>query len=73
MRLKSFVSLALIAAGALAMSACSTVTTTKVLDNLAGCERHYDGAIGASMAGGQFSGTVKIDCTPAAVAAATAK
>jgi hypothetical protein len=52
-------------AAALAVSACNTTTTTKLLDNLAaGCERHYDGTIGASMAGGQFQGTVKIDCAP---------
>lgn len=52
-----------LAAGAALLSACSTTTTTKMLDNLAGCERHYDGAVSGGMTGGQFSGTVKIDCS----------
>lgn len=44
-------------------SACSSTATNHMLDNLAGCERHYDGAVSGGMTGGQFSGTVKIDCT----------
>lgn len=44
------------------LSACSSTATTHMLDNLAGCTRHYDGAVSGGMTGGQFSGTVKIDC-----------
>lgn len=48
-----------------ALSGCSS-TGTKVLDNLQGCERHYDGAISGGLTGGQFSGTIEIHCVPVA-------
>ena len=52
----------------LGLSACGT-TGQKVLDNVAGCTRHYDGAVTAGvLGGGQFVGTVKIDCNPKAPA-----
>lgn len=51
--------------------ACNTTTTGHILDNLNGCERHYDGAVSAGMTGGQFSGTVKVDCKSASPAAVT--
>lgn len=52
------------------LGACSTTTTGHLLDNLSNdCERHYDGAVSAGMTGGQFSGTVKIDCLPKGAAA----
>jgi hypothetical protein len=55
---------------ALALSGCSTAGQQQVLTNLQGCERHYDGTISAGMTGGQFAGTVKIDCPHAAVTVA---
>lgn len=58
--------------GALALSGCNTVTQQQVLTNLQGCERHYDGTVSGGMTGGQFSGTVKIDCPHTSAAAATA-
>lgn len=58
----SAISLAAVALCCFVLSACSSTATTHMLDNLAGCERHYDGAVSGGMTGGQFSGTVKIDC-----------
>lgn len=60
-------SLKLLAGAALAclLAGCNTTSQTKLLDNLQGCERHYDGAVSAGMTGGQFSGTIKVDCVPA--------
>lgn len=58
-------------AAAVALSACSTTTTGQMLNNLQGCERHYDGAVSAGMTGGQFSGTVKVDCVPEAAKVGT--
>lgn len=52
---------------ALASSACSTTTTQQVLTNLNGCTRSYNGSVGVGvLGGGQFTGTVKIDCAPSA-------
>lgn len=68
--MRSLIAGCILAAGAALLSACSTTTTGKMLDNLAGCERHYDGAVSGGMTGGQFSGTVKIDCAGAAPASA---
>jgi hypothetical protein len=48
----------------LGLSACGT-TGQAVLTNVANCTRHYDGAVTAGvLGGGQFVGTVKIDCGP---------
>lgn len=47
------------------LTGCGTVGN-QVLENLQGCERHYDGVVSAGLGAG-FSGSVKIDC------AATAK
>lgn len=46
------------------LSGCASTSTTKLLDNLQGCERHYDGAVAGSLTGGSFSGTIKVDCKP---------
>lgn len=65
--MKRAFSLAAIAAASLALCACNTTTTTKLLDNLStDCERHYDGTVSAGLTGGGFTGAVKIDCTPTA-------
>ena len=55
---------AALAASCLALAACETTggLGERVLENLQGCERHYDGAVAGGLTGGQFSGTVKIDC-----------
>jgi hypothetical protein len=61
-------SLASVTAAVLALAtctACNSTGTSHVLDNLQGCTRHYDGTVSAGMTGGQFAGTVKVDCTPA--------
>jgi hypothetical protein len=50
-------------AACLAMSACQS-TGAQVLENLQGCERHYDGAVSGGLTGAQFSGTIKVDCLP---------
>jgi len=56
--------LMLLTLACLGLSACTT-GGQKVLDNVAHCTRHYDGAVSAGILGGaQFSGTVKIDCEP---------
>lgn len=62
---KTFLAISLLCLG-VALSGCST-TGAKVLDNLQGCERHYDGAISGGLTGGQFSGTIEIHCIPAGV------
>ena len=70
--MRSFMTLAALCGAALALSACNTTTSAQLLNNLsADCERHYDGAIGGSLTGGSFQGTVKIDCTPATKATTT--
>lgn len=71
--MKTFLVAGIACALALGLSGCSTTTSTKLLDNLQGCTRHYDGAVSGGMAGGQFSGTVKIDCVGPMAAAAAAK
>lgn len=60
----SAIALSVIALALSLCGACSTLTTSHLLDNLQGCTRHYDGAVAAGMTGGQFSGTVKVDCEP---------
>lgn len=52
-------------AAAVSLSACTNTGTAQLLDNLQGCERHYDGAVAGSLTGGSFSGTIKVDCKPA--------
>jgi hypothetical protein len=54
-----------VVAACLALSACQS-TGAQVLENLQGCERHYDGAVSGGLTGAQFSGTIKVDCLPAA-------
>lgn len=53
---------ALACLGVASLSACSTAGAQQVLTNLQGCERHYNGVVAAGMTGGNFSGSVKIDC-----------
>lgn len=50
----------LLAAG---LGGCGSLGTLgpQVLDNLQGCERHYNGAVSAGLGAG-FTGTVQIDC-----------
>lgn len=62
--MKRAILLAGAALSCLALSACNTTSTAKLLDNLQGCERHYDGAVAGSLTGGSFSGTIKVDCKP---------
>lgn len=50
----------------LALSACSSISGDKLLTNLQGCERHYDGVISAGIGNTGFSGSVKVDCPPVA-------
>lgn len=51
-----------------ALGGCNTTSTAHVLDNLQGCERHYEGIISAGvLTPSTLSGTVKIDCAPKAV------
>jgi hypothetical protein len=57
-------------AACLSMSACQS-TGAQVLENLQGCERHYDGAVSGGLTGAQFSGTIKVDCLPAPRTVAT--
>jgi hypothetical protein len=52
-----------VVAACLALSACQS-TGAQVLENLQGCERHYDGAVSGGLTGAQFSGTIKVDCLP---------
>lgn len=79
MKTKLFAGCAL-ACLALSLCGCSTAGAQQVLTNLQGCERHYNGVVAAGMTGGNFSGSVKIDCptskgemtaTPAASPVAT--
>ena len=60
-----YLSLASLALAAVALSACGS-TGIKALENVAGCERHYEGVVQGGMLGGGFSGQVKIDCAPPA-------
>lgn len=49
----------------LALSACANgVSGDKLLTNLQGCERHYDGVISAGIGNTGFSGQIKVDCAP---------
>lgn len=57
-----------LAAAALALSGCGSLAGQQVLTNLQGCHRQYEGVVSAGLGAG-FSGTVKIDCPPAAPAA----
>lgn len=60
------------AAACVLLSGCGS-TGAKVLDNVSNdCARKYDGTISAGITGGQFTGTVKIDCQPRAQASAVA-
>lgn len=63
----------LAAVAVLALGGCAGAggAGQQVLQNLQGCERHYEGVVSAGLGAG-FSGTVKIDC-PAAGAAAAAE
>jgi len=56
--------------GCLGLAGCGT-TGGKILENLQGCERHYDGAVSGGILGigGQFSGTVQVSCPVKAVPA----
>lgn len=60
--------LAACAVASVVLSGCSTTTSQQLLTNLQGCSRHYDGAVSGGLTGGQFSGTIKVDCTPATTA-----
>jgi hypothetical protein len=56
----------------LMLAGCGS-TGVKVLDNVSNdCARKYDGTISAGITGGQFTGTVKIDCQPHGAAAGVA-
>jgi hypothetical protein len=47
----------------LAVTGCSSTGQKALLDDLHGCERHYNGVVAAGVIGGaNFSGSVKIDC-----------
>jgi hypothetical protein len=52
---------------ALALAGCATADTRAILDNLQGCERHYNGVVSAGLVGAGFSGSVKIDCNSGTV------
>lgn len=52
------------AVACLSLCSCNTTGTSQLLNNLQGCERHYDGAVAGSLTGGSFSGTIKVDCKP---------
>lgn len=53
-----------LAAAAATLAACATGDRKAVLDNLQGCERHYNGVVSGGIVGAGFSGSVKIDCAP---------
>lgn len=53
-----------IVAAGVALSGCSTVTQEKVLTNLEGCKRIYNGAVQGGILGAGFTGTVNIECPP---------
>lgn len=50
---------------ALTLAGCATPDRQAVLQNLQGCERHYNGVVSGGLAGPGFSGSVRIDCVPA--------
>ena len=53
-------------------SACSTPGTgTAFLQNLQGCERHYNGVVRAGIVGSGFDGSIRVDCKPSAAAPQT--
>ncbi len=60
--MKRQIILAGVALACVSLSACSTTTSQQLLTNLQSCQRHYDGAISGGLTGGQFSGTIKVDC-----------
>lgn len=54
------------------LTACSSVDRLAVLENLKGCDRHYEGVVAtASFGTPGLSGTVKIDCKAQVPAATT--
>ncbi len=60
--MKRAITLAAAASAVFLVSACGT-TGKQVLDNVSkDCARRYIGAINGGMMGGNFSGTVDIDC-----------
>jgi hypothetical protein len=59
-----WVAYAMVAVALAACGGCSTANTQAILNNLQGCERHYNGTVAGGMTGGQFTGSVKIDCVP---------
>lgn len=53
-------------AATLELAGCATADKAAILENLQGCERHYNGVVSAGVLGGAgFSGSVKIDCPSA--------
>ncbi|QCW21962.1 hypothetical protein JessAGP_032c [Caulobacter phage Jess A] len=54
----------------MAASGCSSISGDKLLTNLQGCERHYNGVISAGIGNNGFSGQIKVDCAPAPQTAA---
>lgn len=54
---------AAIAAASVLLTGCASGAGKAVLDNLQGCERHYNGVVAVGvLQAGSFSGSVKIDC-----------
>lgn len=51
-----------ILAACVAMTGCATATQEKVLTNLEGCKRVYNGAVQGGVLGAGFTGTVNIEC-----------
>lgn len=66
--MKTIIAAAALAAVSFTMSGCASADTQAVLKNLQGCERHYNGVVSGGLAGAGFSGSVKIDCPPSALA-----
>jgi hypothetical protein len=62
--MKRQITLAGAAVACLSLSACASANTGKLLENLQGCERHYDGVVSAGIANTGFSGSIKVDCLP---------
>lgn len=56
--------IAIAALTALCLAGCATATQEKVLTNLEGCTRFYDGSVSGGLMGAGFVGTVKIECPP---------
>lgn len=54
------------------LTGCATPGSgTQFLDNLAGCERHYNGVVSAGLIGSGFNGSIRVDCAPRGAAPQT--